>query len=167
MESVEIRRVTSKDDAEMVVFLIRQFVQWLRERYPDKHAEIDAYFESQALEEQLSSIIDPSESAPCEVLLALVNDEPAGTVMLNRFDDVTCEMNRLFVPSEYRGHNIGRRLCVESINTAKRMGYRRMRLSTGVHHTEAKGLYSSLGFQPCKKFHAGTSISEFFDLSLD
>jgi len=164
---VEIRQIRTKDDAEKVVFLVRQFVQWLRERYPDKHAEIDAYFESQALEEQLSSIIELSESAPCEVLLALVNDEPAGTVMLNYIDGVTCEMNRLFVPDAYRGRNIGRRLCMELIDTAKRSGYRRMRLSTGAHHTEAKGLYSSLGFRPCKEFHAGTSISEFFDLSLD
>jgi GNAT superfamily N-acetyltransferase len=164
---VEIRQIRTKDDAENVVFLVRQFVQWLRDRYPDKHAEIDAYFESQVLEEQLSSIIESSESAPCGVLLALMNDEPAGTVMLNRVDDATCEMNRLFVPDEYRGHDIGRRLCVELIDTARRLGYHRMRLSTGVHHTEAKGLYSSLGFRPCEKFHAGTSISEFFDLSLN
>ena len=164
---MEIKNIKTKDDAEKVVFLVRQFVQWLRVRYPDKHAEIDAYFESQALEEQLSSIMKPSESAPSAVLLALVNNEPAGTVMLIQVDDATCEMNRLFVPDEYRGHNIGRRLCVELIDTAKRLGYRRMRLSTGVQHTEAKGLYSSLGFRPCEKFHAGTSISEFFDLSLN
>ena len=106
METVEIRQVKTKGDSEKVVLLVRQFVRWLRDRYPDKHAEIDAFFESQALEEQLSSIIEPSESAPCEVLLALVNDEPAGTVMLNQVDDATCEMNRLFVPNEYRGHKI-------------------------------------------------------------
>ena len=164
---MKIRQVKTKDDAEKVVLLVRQFVQWLRVRYPDKHAEIDAYFESQDLEAQLNSIIEPSESAPNEVLLALVNEQPAGTVMLNQVDDATCEMNRLFVPDEYRGQSIGRRLCVELIDTAKRLGYRRMRLSTGIHHTEAKGLYLSLGFRSCKKFHAGTSISEFFDLSLD
>jgi hypothetical protein len=73
---VEIRNIKTKDDAEKVVFLVRQFVQWLHVRYPDKHAEIDAYFESQALEEQLSSIMEPSESAPSAVLLALVNNEP-------------------------------------------------------------------------------------------
>ena len=164
---MEIRQVKTKDDAEKVIFLVRQFVQWLRVRYPEKHAEIDAYFEAQNLEAQLNSMIEPSESAPTEVLLALVNDEPAGTVMLNKVDAATCEMNRLFVPDECRGHSIGRRLCVELIDTAKRLGYRRMRLSTGIHHTEAKGLYLSLGFKPCKKFHAGTSISEFFDMSLD
>ncbi len=164
---MEIRQAKTKDDAEKVVLLVRQFIQWLRVRYPDKHAEIDAYFESQDLEAQLNSIIEPSESTPNEVLLALVSEQPAGTVMLNQIDDATCEMNRLFVPDGYRGHNIGRRLCVELIDTAKRLGYRRMRLSTGIHHTEAKGLYLSLGFRPCKKFHAGTSISEFFDLSLD
>lgn len=164
---MKIRSVQSKDDADKVIFLVRQFVEWLRIRYPDKHSEIDAYFESQNLDEQLSSMADRSESGPVEVLLALVDDDPAGTVMLNHIDVATCEMNRLYVPDEFRGQRIGRRLCVELIDTAKRMGYRRMRLSTGIHHTEAKGLYLSLGFRPCKKFHAGTSISEFFDISLD
>ncbi len=165
--SVEIRQIRSKDDAEKVIFLVGQFVQWLHERYPDKHAEIDAYFESQGLEQQLKSILELSGSGPYEVLLALENGEPAGTVMLKRVDDTTCEMNRLFVPNEYRGFNIGRRLCEQLIDIAKNLGYRRMRLSTGIHHTEAKGLYLSLGFRPCKTFQAGSSISEYFDLSLD
>jgi ribosomal protein S18 acetylase RimI-like enzyme len=164
---VKIKQIQNKDDAEKVIFLVGQFVQWLRERYPDKHADIDAYFESQALEQQLNSILELSGSGSYEVLLALENGEPAGTVMLKRVDDTTCEMNRLFVPSDYRGLNIGRRLCKQLIDIAKNSGYRRMRLSTGLHHTEAKGLYLSLGFRPCKKFHAGTSISEYFDLSLE
>jgi carbonic anhydrase len=165
--SVEIRQIQNKEDAEKVIYLVGRFVQWLRERYPDKHAEIDAYFESQGLEQQLRSILELSGPGPCEVLLALENGEPAGTVMLTRVDEATCEMNRLFVPGEYRGLNIGRRLCEHLIDVAKNSGYRRMRLSTGLHHTEAKGLYLSLGFRPCEKFHAGTSISEFFDLSLE
>jgi GNAT superfamily N-acetyltransferase len=164
---VEIRPVKSKDDVDKVISLVRQFVEWLRVRYPDKHSEIDAYFEAQNLDEQLRSMADSSKSGPVEVLLALIDDEPAGTVMLNHIDAATCEMNRLFVPDEFRGKSIGRCLCVELIDISKRMGYRRMRLSTGIHHTEAKGLYLSLGFRPCKKFHAGTSISEFFDKSLD
>ena len=164
---MEIRPVKSKDDADKVISLVRQFVEWLRIRYPDKHSEIDAYFESQNLDGQLNSMTDSSESGPVEVLLALVGIDPAGTVMLNHIDVSTCEMNRLFVPDKFRGQNIGRRLCVELMDSAKRRGYHRMRLSTGIHHTEAKGLYLSLGFRPCKKFHAGTSISEYFDISLD
>lgn len=164
---MEIRRIRNKADAKQVIYLVGQFIEWLRERYPGKHAEIDAYFESQGLEQQLNSILDLTESGSCTVLLALEGGEPAGTVMLNRVDDVTCEMNRLFVSGEYRGLNIGRRLCEELIDLARSSGYRRMRLSTGIQHTEAKGLYLSLGFRPCEKFHAGTSMSEYFDLPLE
>lgn len=164
---MQIRQIETRDDAEKVILLVRQFVQWLHERYPDKHTEIDAYFESQGLEEQLNSILENSDSGPCEVLLAVEGGEPAGTVMLKRVDDNTCEMNRLYVSSEFRGLDIGRRLCKHLIDIAKGLGFHRMRLSTGMHHTEAKGLYLSLGFQPVEQFQTGSSISEFFELSLD
>ena len=56
IETTEIGRMQTKGDAENVVCLLRQFVRWLPERRPDKNNGIDAYFESQALEEQLKSI---------------------------------------------------------------------------------------------------------------
>ena len=42
----------------MVCDLIHQFVQWLRERYPDKLSDVESYFESENLEAQLESILN-------------------------------------------------------------------------------------------------------------
>jgi len=80
------------------------------------------------------------------MLIARINGRPVGCVMVRKLDDTTCEMKRLFVSPDARGHNIGRKLCERLMSLSAERGYRIMRLDTGIRHDEAIPLYQSLGF---------------------
>ena len=164
---MEIREIQNHEDAEMVISLIRQFVQWLRKRYGDIDQAVDTYFEKEGLEEELTALSKLSLPTHRKILVAIDKDEAAGTVMLNRINGSTCQMNRLFVSSDFRGQNVGRQLCLHLIELARDLGYQRMRLHTTQRQIESKQLYLSLGFQSCDAYGAGGTLAEHFELWLD
>lgn len=75
----------------------------------------------------------PGAYAPPQggLLLACVDGSPAGCVGLRPFpQESTCEMKRLFVSPEFRGHHLGEMLITAVIRLARQRGYVRMRLDT-------------------------------------
>jgi len=99
----------------------------------------------------------PGDYAPPagRLLLAEVEGKPAGCVALHRLGDtcagkreLLCEMKRLYVRPDFRGHQLGRRLVEEVMRAARGIGYKRMRLDTVepiMGHAVA--LYRELGFR--------------------
>lgn len=57
------------------------------------------------------------------------------------------EVKRMYVRPEARGEGLGRRLLVELEGQAVRMGFKRIRLETGIPQPEALGLYESSGYR--------------------
>jgi ribosomal protein S18 acetylase RimI-like enzyme len=86
------------------------------------------------------------------VLLAQVTGVPAGCVAIKPVDDSTAEMKRLFVRQEARGLRIGERLALAAIAAARARGYQRLRLDTLPSMTEARAIYSRLGFKEVVPF---------------
>jgi len=80
------------------------------------------------------------------LILALVNDKPAGCVALRRLSENTCEMKRLYVYDNYRGLGIGKSLVRMIIDEARKLNYRYMRLDTLPTMKKAQELYLSFGF---------------------
>lgn len=80
------------------------------------------------------------------LLLAVDSNAFVGCAGIRRLDDETAELKRMYVKNKYRGYHIGVMLLQRSIQTAKEIGYKRLRLDTLASMAKARQLYSAFGF---------------------
>jgi len=104
----------------------------------------------QGFEEELRTL--PGKYAPPagRLLLALWDERPAAVIALRPLDEQgpdVCEMKRLYVRPEFRGHGLGRILADRVIAEAAEIGYARMRLDTVPGKMDrAIAMYREMGF---------------------
>jgi putative acetyltransferase len=132
-----IRILTSPDEMEPVRLLFREYA-----------GSLDFNLCFQGFERELAEL--PGQYAPPSgcLLLATVENEPAGCVAVKKLEDGVCEMKRLYVRDHYRGTGLGRCLAVQILNESQRLGYRTIRLDTIPSQMgNAVALYRTLGFR--------------------
>ncbi len=144
---VDIRSVRTREDADAVYTLAYEFIDWLRERYPDMRDQIESYMRAQKFDEQIRDVLVHYNPPKGECLLAVNGDEPVGILMLKTFGEGVCEMNRMFVRDSARGLGVGRALVRDLTRRAREMGFTTMVLSALPRHHEALALYASEGFR--------------------
>ncbi len=130
-----IRQVSSPSDIETARAL---FVEY------QKAIGISLCFQN--FDAEVASLPGVYAAPEGRLLLAFVNDEPAGCVALRRLEAGICEMKRLWVRPAFRGIRLGRRLAEAVLSEARAAGYRAIRLDTLPSMREAQALYVSLGF---------------------
>ena len=82
------------------------------------------------------------------LLLAIDDDNVAGSIAMRKLEDGVCEMKRLFVRESYQGSGVGRMLIERLISEALDAGYSKMRLDTfPPKMAKAVRLYESYGFR--------------------
>ena len=122
----------------------------------------------QGFEEEMQSL--PGKYAPPSgrLLLAFWDGRPAGVIALRALKDAgLCEMKRLYVRQEFRGHNIGRILAERLIGEAAQIGYTRMRLDTVPGQMDkAIAMYRALGFKETDAYY-NTPVGETLFMELD
>ncbi|MGO8795920.1 MAG: GNAT family N-acetyltransferase [Candidatus Sulfotelmatobacter sp.] len=92
----------------------------------------------------------PGDYAPPQgrLLLAEDNGQLAGCVALHQLNTEICEMKRLYLRPQYRGHGFGRALASRILAEARQIGYQRMRLDTvEPMMKDAVAMYRKLGFK--------------------
>ena len=102
----------------------------------------------QNFDQELANL--PGDYAPPEgcLLLAMQDGQPAGCVALHKLDDEYCEMKRLYVRPQSRGHGLGLALAERVIADARQIGYKYLRLDTVEPVMRAAvAMYRRLGFR--------------------
>jgi ribosomal protein S18 acetylase RimI-like enzyme len=111
----------------------------------------------------------PGEYRPPDgrLILCQVEGKAAGCIALKRLEPQVCEMKRLYVRWEFRGHELGRKLVLHLIEEARRAGYTAMRLDTVRGTMDAAiALYRSLGFREIPAYYKSPVPDALF-LELD
>ncbi len=128
--------------------LIMEYATWL---------EFNLCF--QGFDEEMRTL--PGKYAPPDgrLLLAVWDGKPAGVIALRPLDEGEeeglCEMKRLYVRQEFRGHAIGRALAERVIAEAAEIGYTRMRLDTIPSKMDrAIAMYRELGFEETVPYYS-------------
>lgn len=162
-----IERVRSDRQAAAVEELAWAFVAWLRDRYPDMADDIDHYLVEQDFAHRITDVRRYYGPPKGDCLLAEVDGNPVGILMLKDIGGGECEMNRMYVSDAARGQGVGRKLVAALLDLARELGFARMRLSALPRHHEALALYRSVGFVEDSSVTLAGNTSNSVRMSLD
>jgi ribosomal protein S18 acetylase RimI-like enzyme len=125
--------------------LMLEYAQWL---------EFNLCF--QGFEEELRTLPGKYSPPNGRLLLALWEGKIAGMGALRPMPEPDiCEMKRLYVRREFRGHSLGRALAERLIAEAGNIGYRKMCLDTVPGKMDdAIALYRRLGFKTIAPYYS-------------
>lgn len=147
-------RAASRQQIEIISTSAPEHMDTFRELFREYQQAIGIDLCFQSFNEELAGL--PGRYAPPrgELLLALAGQKAVGCVALRPLADDACEMKRLYVRPEARGHDLGRKLIAALIAAARARGYRLMRLDTlpGVMD-RAIALYREFGFREISNYN--------------
>jgi GNAT superfamily N-acetyltransferase len=117
------------------------------------------------LAEETASLPEPYTSRGGGLLLALVDGQPAACIAFRTAGEdpsgQSCEIKRLFVLPECRGHGLARRLVAKALAQARARHFTRAILDTDADTMPAAlALYLSLGFRPYQPQQENLSFLE-------
>jgi GNAT superfamily N-acetyltransferase len=95
-------------------------------------------------------------------VLARVSDEVAACGGVQRHDDDTGEIKRMWVAPGWRGTGLGRRMLAELERHAAELGYRRVVLDTNGTLDEALALYGSSGYESVDRYNDNPYAQHWF-----
>lgn len=140
---LEIIQAATSEQIDEARSLFREYEAWLG---------LDLCF--QGFEAELDGLPGKYALPDGRLLLAFPEKKLAGCIALRKLDEGICEMKRLFVRDEFRGHKIGVQLIERLIADARDIGYKKMRLDTYPQKMgKAVSLYESHGFRSIESYY--------------
>jgi putative acetyltransferase len=127
---ISTRRTSSNDS------VFHQLVSALDKDLADRYGTLQQFYDQYNKIENLATVV-----------IAFVNDKPAGCACFKYFEDGAVELKRMYVAPLYRGHGIGATLLAELEKWAAELGYRSLVLELGNQQPEAFQLYQKQGFR--------------------
>lgn len=139
---IELSDAKSDEDYNAARALFLEYAAWLG---------VDLSFQGFPQElERLPRMYGPPGSC---LILGRDGGAAVACVGVRRISADNCEMKRLFVTERARGFGIGRRLALEAVRAARRLGYARMVLDTLDDMMVARHIYASLGFKETEAYY--------------
>ncbi len=140
---ISIAQAESADEIEKIRTLFREYEVWLG---------LDLCF--QGFEEELRTLPGSYARPDGRLNLVTVDGLDAGCIALRKLDETVCEMKRLYIRPDFRGHKIGKKLVQNLIDEARKIGYLKMRLDTyPPKMAKAVSLYQTHGFKPIPPYY--------------
>lgn len=140
---VTISQVNSKTQIEAARELLREYTAWVFTLTADS----DQAPTFQGLDKELETLPGIYTPPAGRLLLAMLEEQPAGCVCLNGHDSTTCELKRLYVRPIFRGLNIGQLLVQRLVEEARQSGYQRIVLDSHISMKKAHTIYQAVGFR--------------------
>lgn len=103
----------------------------------------------------------PQDFAPPSGAFVVVyaDGRPVAGGGVKRDEDGVAEIKRMYVAPEARGHGLGRRLLEALEDTARELGYARIRLDTGARQPGARALFERAGYHPIEDYNGNVQAS--------
>jgi len=157
--TINIRTLTANDSQalEQVRQFFRNYAAWLG---------VELCFQN--FDQEMASLPGAYSAPQGRLFFAEVDGRPAGCVGVRPLPDSegVCEMKRLYVAPEERGHGVGAALALAAIKAAKEIGYRKLMIDTLPSMRMAVKLYRELGFTEAPSYYQ-TPVEGTMFLSLD
>lgn len=131
--------------------LFREYAAWLN---------IDLCF--QGFEEELAHLNDMYASPSGVIFLSKEAEIFTGCVAVRRKDDEVAELKRMYIKPEYRKAGLGSALLQKALDAATKMGYKKIRLDTLSHMTDAINLYTKAGFYAIEPYYFNPEKNALF-----
>jgi GNAT superfamily N-acetyltransferase len=139
---ITIRAARFPEDIALVQALLREYADDLGD-----HLTVGQYARELTLLADEVTTLPGRYAEPRGVLmLAADHDVPMGLVGLRPINEHDCELKRLYVRPEARGHGLGKWLVIALLDRARRLRYQRVMLDTLPSMEAANRLYDGLGF---------------------
>lgn len=140
---IRVTRAETADDLDALRDLVRSFVRWVMVTI----AKTDNPTVFSGLEEELAGL--PGRYGPPRggLVLARLDNAPAGCVAFFDRGDGAMEIKRMFVRPEARGHGIGAAMLDLVLTDARAMGHRQGLLWSHNSMHAAHTLYRRAGFR--------------------
>ena len=97
----------------------------------------------------------PSDFSPPggAFVVVYVDGKPVAGGGIKQDEDGVAEIKRMYVAPEARGRGLGRRLLEALEETARELGYARIRLDTGPRQPLAQAMYERSGYHPIENYN--------------
>lgn len=150
-----IRIIRERPDSEEAKLLIDELDAYLAPLYPPAS--------------QHGLCVEAIVAENVHFFMLRLGDEPAGCGGLKFYGREYAEIKRMYVRPGFRGQGLARRMLARLEAHAADAGVSVLRLETGIHQPEAKGLYEALGYRTRPPFGAYKEdpLSLFFEKNLE
>jgi putative acetyltransferase len=142
----DIRLATSAADYEAFGEVCRAYLDWCRDRYTEMPWFVEEVFGHQSLDEELKGLAAKYGPPVGRTMIAVLDGQVVAGGAYRQLADGVCELKRLYVTDQARGHGLGRKLSEALMASARADGFTLMRLDTAHLLTEAIAMYQSMGF---------------------
>ena len=157
--TITLRTLTANDTEalEQVRQYFRNYAAWLG---------VDLSYQN--FDQEMASLPGAYSTPQGRLFFAEVDGRPAGCVGVRPLPESegVCEMKRLYVEPEERGHGVGAKLALAAIKAAKEIGYRKLMIDTLPNMRMAVKLYRELGFTEAPNYYQ-TPVEGTMFLALD